>query len=70
MSDKKLSVLGIIAVIMAGLAILQSRINQRVNVVDFSSSALMVSVEDWIESSVIWIKTACSLSKPRYLSFI
>jgi len=41
MSDKKLAVLGIVAVLMAGLAILQNRISQNVNTADFRSSPLI-----------------------------
>ena len=41
MNDRKLAVLGIFAVIMAGWAILQSRIGSNVNMTDFGSSALI-----------------------------
>ncbi|MHC5088757.1 MAG: hypothetical protein ACYSOT_04010, partial [Planctomycetota bacterium] len=41
MSNKKLSVLGVIAVLMAALAVIQSRINQNVNAADFSSASLI-----------------------------
>ena len=41
MSNKKLSVLGVIAVLMAALAVVQSRINQNVNTADFSSAPLV-----------------------------
>jgi len=45
MSDKKLAVLGILAVVMAGWAILQSRLSQRVNIADFSSAALIEGLD-------------------------
>ena len=45
MSDRKLAVLGMLAVIMAGWAILQSRLSQRVNEADFSSSALIEGMD-------------------------
>ena len=38
MSDKKLTVLGMIAVVTAGLAVLQSRIGQRTGQAEFGSS--------------------------------
>ena len=45
MSNKKLSVLGMIAVLMAGWAVLQNRISQNVNVADFSSSPLIEGLQ-------------------------
>ncbi|MHC4551874.1 MAG: DUF4340 domain-containing protein [Planctomycetota bacterium] len=44
MSDKKLTILGIIAVAMAGLAILQSRISQQSGQADFGSSPLVAGL--------------------------
>ena len=45
MSNRKLAVLGVIAVAMAGWAVLQNRISQNVNVADFSSSALIEGLQ-------------------------
>ncbi|MEN8126240.1 MAG: DUF4340 domain-containing protein [Planctomycetota bacterium] len=45
MSDRKLAVLGVIAVLMAGWAVLQNRISQNVNTVDFSSSPLITGLQ-------------------------
>jgi hypothetical protein len=45
MSDRKLAVLGIVAVLMVGWAILQNRISRSVNTADFSSSALIEGLQ-------------------------
>lgn len=45
MSDRKLAVLGIVAVLMAGWAILQNRISQTANATDFSSSPLIEGLQ-------------------------
>lgn len=45
MSNRKLTVLGMIAVLMAGWAVLQSRISQNVNTADFSSSTLIEGLQ-------------------------
>ena len=45
MSDRKLAVLGIVAVLMAGWAILQNRISQNANKTDFSSSPLIEGLQ-------------------------
>ena len=45
MSDKKLAALGILAVIMAGWAILQNRVSQRANEVDLTSSILIEGLD-------------------------
>ncbi len=45
MSNRKLAVLGMIAALMVGWAILQSRIGQTVNTADFSSSALIEGLQ-------------------------
>ncbi|OQY06612.1 MAG: hypothetical protein B6I25_03595 [Planctomycetales bacterium 4572_13] len=45
MSSKKLAVLGMIAALMVGWAILQNRIGQTVNTADFSSSALIEGLQ-------------------------
>ena len=45
MSDRKLALLGIIAVLMVGWAVLQNRISQNVNTADFSSSALIEGLQ-------------------------
>jgi len=45
MSNRKLAVLGMIATLMAGWAILQNRISQNVNTADFSSSALIEGLQ-------------------------
>ena len=47
MNDRKIAVLGIVAVIMAGWAILQSRIGSNVNTTDFSASALIEGLSLW-----------------------
>ncbi len=44
MSDKKLTILGIVAVALAGLAILQSRISRQAGKVDFSSAPLIAGL--------------------------
>lgn len=45
MSDKKLSVLAVLAVIAAGWAVLQNRISQSANTVDFSSAPLIAGLD-------------------------
>ena len=45
MSNRKLAVLGIVAVLMVGWAIFQSRISQNVNTADFSSSTLIEGLQ-------------------------
>jgi hypothetical protein len=45
MSDRKLAILGIVAVLMAGWAILQNRISQNTNTTDFSSSPLIEGLQ-------------------------
>lgn len=45
MSNRKLAVLGILAVLMAGWAVLQNRITQRANTADFSSSPLIEGLQ-------------------------
>lgn len=54
MSDKKLAILGVLAVAAAGWAILQSRLSQPANTIDFSSSPLIEGLAiDSIGSIVI-----------------
>jgi hypothetical protein len=45
MSNKKLTLLGMVAVLMAGWAVLQSRISRTINSADFSSSALIEGLQ-------------------------
>ncbi|MHC5082532.1 MAG: DUF4340 domain-containing protein [Planctomycetota bacterium] len=45
MNDKKLAILGILAVMMAGAAILQNRISKQISTGDFSSTALIEGLE-------------------------
>lgn len=45
MSNRKLTVLGVVAVLMAGWAVLQSRISGTMNRADFSSSALIEGLQ-------------------------
>jgi hypothetical protein len=45
MSNRKLTVLGMVAVLMAGWAVLQSRISRTMNSADFSSSALILGLQ-------------------------
>lgn len=45
MSDKKLAILAIIAVIISGLAVLQNRISQRSGTADYSRSALIAGLD-------------------------
>jgi len=45
MSNRKLAVLGILAVLMAGWAVLQNRIGQNANTADFTSSALIEGLQ-------------------------
>ena len=45
MSDRKLAILGIVAVLAAGWAILQNRISQSSNIADFSSSPLIEGLQ-------------------------
>lgn len=52
MSDKKLAVLGMIAVIMTGWAVLQYRISQTTNTADFSSSPLIEGLDIEAVSSI------------------
>lgn len=52
MNDRKLLVLAVIAVVMAGLAILQNRMTQKVNRVDFGSSALIEGLDTNAVSSL------------------
>lgn len=45
MNDRKLAILGIIAVLMVGAAILQNRLGQNTHTADFSSSALIEGLD-------------------------
>ena len=45
MTNKKLIILGIVAVVMAGLAILQNQMSRNVHTADFSSSALVEGLD-------------------------
>lgn len=52
MSDRKLAVLGIVAVLMAGWAVLQNRISQNATTADFSSSPLVEGLQLEVVSAI------------------